>query len=452
MQRRHKEDLKTMKCAFIGYSDWGYILWNPSTSHITNYSSVKFNELKMWHEPALDDLSSISSSTWTPNILQLTPSDEDEEGISNFHRDASSSSESSSSDDDTEFSPTISTSAKRNVKGKNVVFNIPNSPISVTSTDTVKATPNTVHSSSSYRPTPSSTPRSDHLTSLINSLEKGINDVKDLMGQSPKPPRSLAKELLQADPDTPLVRKSSRPKARPVQFWEHEKPDYSSGSKINYQEDNNEPSFALHTEAPDYETILFHNTAAEAYQRELKVTHSLYHKGLTQAIQQCFSATDQEAHLIPLLDKMMMNIVETDNTTTYGNDDPNKPYVPMTFEEAIADPLRGKDWCNACLEEIKSIQNREVYKLVPLPEGRKAIKSKWVLAIKFDDKGNIERRKARLVAKGFQQKEGIDYHEIYSPVTKHVTIRVMFAFAVNKGYDIIQLDVKTAFLYSLLNE
>ena len=68
-----------------------------------------------------------------------------------------------------------------------------------------------------------------------------------------------------------------------------------------------------------------------------------------------------------------------------------------------------------------------------------------------DGKSNV-RFKARLVAKGYAQKEGIDYNEIFSLVVKHSSIRIMLALVAQYDLELVQLDVKTAFLHGDLNE
>ncbi|KAF7785108.1 hypothetical protein Agabi119p4_1273 [Agaricus bisporus var. burnettii] len=106
-----------------------------------------------------------------------------------------------------------------------------------------------------------------------------------------------------------------------------------------------------------------------------------------------------------------------------------------------------KCWLDACLEELKALKKRNVYELVDLPKGRRAIKNRWV----FNQKGD-GRLRARLVAKGFSQVEGIDFDELFSPVVRYETARLLFGVTALEDWDMFSVDVKTAYLYGKLDE
>ncbi|KAL0400200.1 UNVERIFIED_CONTAM: Retrovirus-related Pol polyprotein from transposon TNT 1-94 [Sesamum radiatum] len=109
-------------------------------------------------------------------------------------------------------------------------------------------------------------------------------------------------------------------------------------------------------------------------------------------------------------------------------------------------------WYDAMKEEMNSMAFNEVWNLVELPDGFKAIGCKWVFKTKKDSLGNIERHKARLVAKGFTQREGIDYTETFSHVSKKDLLRTIMALVADFDTDLHQMDVKTAFLNGELEE
>ena len=66
--------------------------------------------------------------------------------------------------------------------------------------------------------------------------------------------------------------------------------------------------------------------------------------------------------------------------------------------------------------------------------------------------GTINKYKARLVVKGYRQKEGLDYFDTYSPVTRITSIRMLIALAAVHDLKIHQMDVQTAFFNGELEE
>ena len=105
--------------------------------------------------------------------------------------------------------------------------------------------------------------------------------------------------------------------------------------------------------------------------------------------------------------------------------------IPQSFRDAISGEQSGK-WKNAMKIEYSALKQNKTWSLVDLPNGKKAIGSKWVFNLKKDKMGNIERFKARLVAKGCSQEFGVNYSETFSPVVRSSTIRMMFALAAEK--------------------
>ncbi|XP_070032036.1 uncharacterized protein [Nicotiana tomentosiformis] len=109
-------------------------------------------------------------------------------------------------------------------------------------------------------------------------------------------------------------------------------------------------------------------------------------------------------------------------------------------------------WVNAMQDELNQFERSQVWHLVPRPKDRSVIETKWVFKNKLDEEGEVTRNKARLVVQGYSQEEGIDYNEIFAPVSRLEAIRLLIAFATYMEFTLHPMDVKSAFLNGYLKE
>ncbi|GJR12009.1 putative ribonuclease H-like domain-containing protein [Tanacetum coccineum] len=121
---------------------------------------------------------------------------------------------------------------------------------------------------------------------------------------------------------------------------------------------------------------------------------------------------------------------------------------PKKVIHALKDP----SWIEAMQEELLQFKLQEVWTLVDLPNRKRAIGIKWVFRNKKNERGIMIRNKARLVAQGYTQEEGIDYDEVFAPVTRIEAIRLFLAYASFKDFVVYQMDVKSVFLYGNIQE
>ena len=115
----------------------------------------------------------------------------------------------------------------------------------------------------------------------------------------------------------------------------------------------------------------------------------------------------------------------------------------LSYNEAMADSTK---WRAAIKSELDSHIENGTWEAGELPPGRQEISFKWVFTTKVNADGSLH-YKARLVVRGFEQREGLDYQETFSPVAKFPTLRVLLALAAHFDWEIHHMDVKTAFLY-----
>ena len=124
---------------------------------------------------------------------------------------------------------------------------------------------------------------------------------------------------------------------------------------------------------------------------------------------------------------------------------------PINFRQAM-ESFNSQKLIDAMNDEIKSMRDNDVWDPIPFPEGAKPIGCKWIFKKKLRPDGSIDKFKARLVAKGFTQRPGVDFFDVYAPVARITTIRVLIALASINKFVIHHMNVKTAFLNGDLDE
>ncbi|KAJ9560716.1 hypothetical protein OSB04_005876 [Centaurea solstitialis] len=120
---------------------------------------------------------------------------------------------------------------------------------------------------------------------------------------------------------------------------------------------------------------------------------------------------------------------------------------PECYAEAMEDEHK-KEWVEAMQDEMTSLHENNTFDCLKA----RALKNKGVYKVKTEEHTSRLRYKARLVVKGFSQRKGIDFEEIFSPVVKMGSIRVILGLAASLDLEVEQMDVKTAFLHGDLDK
>ena len=144
--------------------------------------------------------------------------------------------------------------------------------------------------------------------------------------------------------------------------------------------------------------------------------------------------------------KLVADIDNHSNEVSFLSQLAIDPLLPKNVDDALQNP----NWFEAMKNEYDSLLENNVWSLVKSdgkPEG-----SRWHFALKFGPDGDICRYEARFVAKGFSQVFGKDFWETYSPTTRLSTIRILMSLAISKNYQLIQMDIKTAYLNAPIEE
>ena len=128
------------------------------------------------------------------------------------------------------------------------------------------------------------------------------------------------------------------------------------------------------------------------------------------------------------------------------------PEDPKSFSAAMRSEHKN-DWLQACADEIQAMLDHNVWEVVDREPIRKSnrniVRSKWVFKFKTTPTFKF---KARLVAKGYEQLEGVDYFETFSPTMRHSTLRTFLTYAASRDLDLHRFDIGSAFLNGALRE
>ncbi|PPQ72971.1 hypothetical protein CVT26_014516, partial [Gymnopilus dilepis] len=121
-----------------------------------------------------------------------------------------------------------------------------------------------------------------------------------------------------------------------------------------------------------------------------------------------------------------------------------------TYDEA----RKRSDWpkWEEAIKKVLTLEKNGTWRIVKRPENANVVDSKWVLRIKKNAAGEIDKYKARLVARGFTQVYGIDYDATYAPVARLSTFRYVIALANRNGWPIESIDFDSAFLNAPLGD
>lgn len=122
---------------------------------------------------------------------------------------------------------------------------------------------------------------------------------------------------------------------------------------------------------------------------------------------------------------------------------------PSSYKQAVRSPQE-KEWREACLKEVKNIEEMGVWDIVDRPKDAPVVGGRWHFKIKYNTDGSVAKFKARYVAKGFTQTEGVDYTETFAPTGRLASLRALVAVAASNGWEIHTMDAISAFLNSIL--
>lgn len=130
----------------------------------------------------------------------------------------------------------------------------------------------------------------------------------------------------------------------------------------------------------------------------------------------------------------------------------SKVHEPKSYDKAIDDPIYGRHWRKGIKEELQNLKSHQTWEYGKLPQGQKAIESKWVFKVKYQPNRSVARFMTRLIAQGFSQVQGVDFCETFAPIVRRESLQIYLALCLMFHLIIYQVDIVGAYLESLLDD
>ncbi|CAI7860933.1 unnamed protein product [Closterium sp. NIES-53] len=133
-----------------------------------------------------------------------------------------------------------------------------------------------------------------------------------------------------------------------------------------------------------------------------------------------------------------------------GDSDAPDISTPRSYTQAITGPYSSQ-WEAAMDAHMASWKSTGTYVDAVPPSRANIVDGMWIFRVKRPP-GSPPAFKARYVARGFNQRQGVDYFQTFSPTPKMTTLRVLLHVAAQGDYELHSLDFSTAFLQGSLHE
>ena len=145
-------------------------------------------------------------------------------------------------------------------------------------------------------------------------------------------------------------------------------------------------------------------------------------------------------HTDPITDEIEYMPTDAYQTIANAADNPR-------WEEAVNGP-HANEFRKAIDIEYNTLLDFDSWDVVNRKSSMNVLSSVWAFKIKRYPDGRIKKFKARFCVRGFEQIEGVDFFETYSPVVSWITVRILLIISILLNLSTKQVDYTCAFLHA----